>query len=63
MEEEVEGERAEIKKGCYESPVLRLSQLAIPRLLVTGSYLVLHKDSPEAVEELEWRDDMTLNKY
>lgn len=26
------------------------------------SYLVLHKYSPEAVEELEWRNDMTLNE-
>ena len=26
-------------------------------------YLVLHKDSPEAVEELEGRDDMTLDEY
>ena len=25
-------------------------------------YLILHKHSPETVEELEWRDDMALNQ-
>ena len=27
------------------------------------AHLILHEYSPEAVKELEWRDDMTLNEY
>lgn len=27
-----------------------------------SSYLILDKDGPEAVEELEWRNDVTLNQ-
>ena len=28
-----------------------------------SSYLVFNKHSSEAVEKLEWRDDVTLNKH
>ena len=30
---------------------------------VKNSYLVFNKHSSEAIEELEWRDDVTLNKH
>lgn len=65
MEKEVEGEGAKVEEGRYQSPVLSTNVVSFPCLAsftYQASYLILHKHSPEAVEELEWCDDMTLNE-
>ena len=64
MEQEIEGKGAEIKEGCYQSPVLLMSlSSTYSGLKIQEAHLILHENSPEAVKELEWRDDMTLNEY
>lgn len=65
MEEKVKGEGAEVQKRRYQSPVLvsYVSQLAacIKEQSRRASHLILHEYSSEAIEELEWRNDMTLD--
>ena len=64
MEEEVEGEGAEVEKGRYQPPVLFSicqSAACVIEQSRRVSHLILHENSSEAVEELEWRNDMTLN--
>ena len=64
MEEEVEGKWAEVEERRNQSPVLPdFVRISMSTMLHPSSYLVLHKHSPEAVEELEWRNDVTLNEY
>ena len=40
-----------------------LDQLFCALGVVESTYLILHKYSPEAVEELKWRDDVTLDEH
>ena len=64
MEQEIEGEGAEVKEGRYQSPVLLMSLSSMYLgLKIQEAHLILHENSPEAVKELERRDDMTLNEY
>ena len=64
MEQEIEGKGTEIKEGRNQSPILLISLSFFDLgLKIQEAHLILHEYSPEAVKELEWRDDMTLNKY
>ena len=65
MKEKVEGERAEVEEGRYESPILQqyISRVLVLDVSKDGDYLILYKDSSEAVEELERGNDMTLDEY
>jgi len=60
MEDQVQGQRSEVKKGGKETPVL--IWLAMTRNGWFEAHLVLHKDRLETVEELKWRNDFALHE-
>lgn len=39
------------------------SQRSVHNVVDQCPYLILHKYSPKAVEELKWRNDVTLNEH
>ena len=59
MKDEIERQRPKVEEGGKEAPIL-IPLIAIRSRVLEMAHLVLHKNHPEAVEELKWRDDLAL---
>jgi len=61
--EEVKAKRTEIEEGREQSPVLSHVSACLSAQTQHPTYLTLEENRPDAVEQLERRDDVTLHQH